>query len=113
MTAWDACPDGRRGASVQLVTNVPRDLQARMRRMLADPTAELLLGCGNGRAACAFADVGGRRRELEDEREGRAVTSIERDGRPLAAIVHDPARLDEPELVEHVATVVGLEVERE
>jgi signal transduction histidine kinase len=66
-----------------------------------------------GNVVRAYADVEGGRRELEGDLDGRAVTSIERDGCPLAAIVHDVARLDEPDLVEHVATVVGLEVERD
>jgi signal transduction histidine kinase len=90
---------------------VPRDLQARVRRLLDDPTAELLFWCGN--PVWAYSDVEGRRRELEDERPGRAVTPIERDGHRLAAIVHDAARRGERELVEQVATAVGLEVERD
>jgi PAS fold len=60
----------------------------------------------------AAPDIDGRRRELDDEGPGRAVTPIERDARPLAAIVHDAARQDNG-LVDHVATAVGLEVERD
>ena len=41
------------------------------------------------------------------------MTPIERDGRPLAAIVHDEALLDEPELLEQVAAAVALEIERD
>jgi signal transduction histidine kinase len=90
---------------------VPHDLQARVRRLLDDPTAELLLWCGN--PVWAYTDVDGRRRELDDEEPGRAVTRIDRDGTRLAAIVLDAARCDESELVAQVADAVGLEVERD
>jgi signal transduction histidine kinase len=39
------------------------------------------------------------------------VTFVERGGRSLAALVHDEALLDEPELLEEVAAAVGLEIE--
>jgi signal transduction histidine kinase len=90
---------------------VPHELQTRVRRLLDDPTAELLFWCGN--PVWAYTDVDGRRRELKDARPGRTVTPIERDGHPLAAIVHDSARADDGGLVEYVATTVGLEVERD
>ncbi len=41
----------------------------------------------------------------------RSVTTIERGGRPIAALVHDPALDDEPELVELIATGAGLPLE--
>jgi signal transduction histidine kinase len=88
----------------------PRDLQARVRRLLDDPCAELLVWCGS--PVWAYTDIGGRRREL-DEEPARAVTPIERDGRRLAAIVHGSADVTDAEHVAHVATTVGLEVERD
>src|SRR5262249_41238085 len=103
--------DRCRVASIQLGGDVPRDLQARVRRLLHDPGAELLFWCGT--PVWAYADVDGRRRELANQRDGFAITSIEHEGRPLAAIVHGRAQLDEPELVDDVATMVGLEVERD
>jgi signal transduction histidine kinase len=85
-------------------------VQERIRQLLHDPSAEVLYRCaGPGEA---YVDVEGRPRELQVE-AGRAVTPIVRDGRPLAAIVHDEALLDEPELLEQVAAAVGLEVERD
>jgi signal transduction histidine kinase len=89
---------------------VPHELQARVRRLLDDPTAELLFWCGN--PVWAHTDVDGRRRELEEARPGRNVTPIERDGQPLAAIVHDAA-CDDGGRVGEVAATVGLEVERD
>jgi signal transduction histidine kinase len=89
---------------------VPHELQARVRRLLDDPTAELLFWCGN--PVWAYTAVDGRRRELEEARPGRNVTPIERDGQRLAAIVHDAA-CDDGGRVGEVAATVGLEVERD
>jgi signal transduction histidine kinase/PAS domain-containing protein len=85
-------------------------VQERIRQLLHDPSAEVLYRCaGPGEE---YVDVEGRPRELLAE-QGRAITPIVRDRRPLAAIVHDEALLDEPELLEQVAAAVGLEVERD
>ena len=85
-------------------------VQQRMRELLRDPTAELLYVCDE--PTTRYVDVDGRPRELVVE-PGRAVTPIEREGRALAAIVHDEALLEEPELLEQVAAAVGLEIERD
>ena len=42
---------------------------------------------------------------------GRAVTVLEHDGKRLAALVHDPALLDDPELVEAVGAAASLALE--
>jgi PAS domain S-box-containing protein len=88
-----------------------RGTQARVRHLLHDPTAELLLWCGQ--PFLGYMDVERKPRDVRNVGAGRAVTPIERDGRRLAAIVHDEALLDEPELVEQVAAAVGLEIERD
>ena len=44
---------------------------------------------------------------------GRAVTEIERDGAPVAAIVHDPALLDDRELVRTAGAAAALALENE
>jgi signal transduction histidine kinase len=85
-------------------------VQERIRDLLRDPTAELLYACAE--PTRGYVDVDGRPREAVAE-PGRAVTLIEREGRPLAAIVHDEALCEEPELLEQVAAAVGLEVERD
>ena len=84
--------------------------QARVRELLRDPTAEVLYACED--PSSGYIDANGRPREAVAE-SGRAVTMIEREGRSLAAILHDEALLDEPELLEQVAATVGLEVERD
>jgi signal transduction histidine kinase len=92
-------------------SSVAPDLQSRVRRLLHDPTAELLVWCGN--PVWAYTDTQGRRRELDGERAVHAVTPIERDGRRLAAIVHGSTQVADAELVEQVATAIGLEVDRD
>jgi signal transduction histidine kinase len=81
-----------------------------VRQLLHDPSAEVLYARAG--PAGGYIDATGRPREAVAE-SGRAVTHIERRGRPLAAIVHDAALLDEPELLEQVSAAVGLEVERD
>ncbi|MFI5255484.1 MAG: adenylate/guanylate cyclase domain-containing protein, partial [Candidatus Limnocylindrales bacterium] len=44
---------------------------------------------------------------------GRAVTPLEHDGQPLAAIVHDIALLDEPDHVTAAAAALGMAVRRD
>jgi signal transduction histidine kinase len=85
-------------------------VQDRIRQLLHDPSAEVLYRCAGPEGDCVDAE--GRPREFAAG-PGRAVTPIERDGRPLAAIVHDEALLDEPELLEQVAAAVALEIERD
>jgi signal transduction histidine kinase/PAS domain-containing protein len=85
-------------------------VQERIRELLHDPTAELLYASGDPQGG--YIDVDGRPREAVAE-PGRAVTTIERGDRRLAAMLHDDALLDEPELLEQVAAAVALEVERD
>ncbi len=85
-------------------------VQERIRQLLHDPSAEVLYRCAGPDGDCVDAE--GRPRKFFAE-PGRATTPIERDGRPLAAIVHDEALLDEPELLEQVAAAVALEIERD
>ena len=45
--------------------------------------------------------------------DGRTATTIEREGAPLAVLVHDAALDDEPELLEAVSAATGLAVEND
>jgi PAS domain S-box-containing protein len=93
----------------ELEVGAPHEVQARLRDLLHDPTAELLLARLHD--VGGYEDVEGNRRDLGDVDAGCAVTPIEREGRPLAAIVHDEALLEEPELLEQVTAAVGLKLE--
>src|SRR4051794_23991304 len=56
-----------------------------------------------------YVDADGQRAELD----GRTVTEIEHDGGRVAAIIHDPALLDEPELVRAAGAAAGLALRTE
>ena len=60
-----------------------------------------------------FVDAAGHTVALPEPGAGRAVTEIERDGAPVAAIVHDPALLDDPELVRTAGAAAALALENE
>jgi signal transduction histidine kinase len=60
-----------------------------------------------------FVDEVGRRVELPDPATGRAWTSVEREGRRVAAIVHDAALDTTSELVEAAASASSLAIDNE
>ena len=60
-----------------------------------------------------YVDAQGRAVELPVPGDGRAVTEIERDGEPVAAIVHDPALDDDRELVRTAGSAAALALENE
>ena len=57
-----------------------------------------------------YVDDAGRPFELPETGSGRRVTLVGQEGQPLAALVHDPAVLDDPELVDSVASGAGIAV---
>ena len=83
-------------------SGTPRDALA---RALGDPT--LRVGYWLAETG-AYVDGAGEQVELPEPGSPRAVTSIERDGRPLAVLIHDQAVLDDPGLVEGVAAAARL-----
>ena len=60
-----------------------------------------------------YVDAGGRPVELPAPGAPRAVTEIEHDGRRVAAIVHDAALLEQPELVRAAGAAAGLALRNE
>jgi signal transduction histidine kinase len=63
--------------------------------------------------AQCYVDLEGRAVRLPDENPQRAVTLVQREGQPLAAMIHDPALADEHELVQAVAAAARLGLENE
>jgi signal transduction histidine kinase len=59
----------------------------------------------------SWADLDGRPVELPGRAGGRATTLIDRDGARLAALVHDPALEEEPELLASVGAAAGIALE--
>ncbi len=60
-----------------------------------------------------YVDADGHRVELAADCEGRTWTPVERDGAPLAAIIHDAALADEAQLLEAAGAAAGLALENE
>jgi signal transduction histidine kinase len=89
----------------------PGELQASLSRTLRDPSLELLYAReGQDR----WVNARGQPEPLPGPGAGhqaRTVTVVERDGRPLAALIHDPA-LDQG-LVRAAAAAAGMAIENE
>ena len=106
---WSRLP--RREASdlvVELRTGGAASLRERLARVLGDPTLDVAYRPDNGR----YIGADGRPLELP-EGPDRAVTLVTVQGEEVAALVHDPALLDEPALVESVRATAGLVLENE
>jgi len=97
---------------VELEGPLPSDgLRDVMARTIGDPSLELAYAIEGGER---WAGVDGRPVELPEPSEGRtgrAVTVVERDGVPLAALIHDPAL--EPDLVRAAAAAAGMAIANE
>jgi signal transduction histidine kinase len=104
-----------RGAVAELVvqlreTRGPGRLRDALARALNDPTLSLAYWLPErGR----YVDVDGRPVELPSDGDVRVATIIEREGRPVAALVHDATLHDEPALVEAVGAAASLALENE
>ena len=74
-------------------------------RALGDPTLEVGYWLPT---SSAYVDAGGNRVDLSSPGPGRRVTPIELDGQRVAALVHDPAVLDDRGLLDAVAAATRL-----
>jgi len=86
----------------------PQTLQDALARTLADPSLELYFWLPD---RGDFVDAAGAAASLPSTDAGRAVTMLEQDGEPLAAIAYDPSLLDEPELVDAAGAAARLALE--
>jgi signal transduction histidine kinase len=86
----------------------PGGLRDGLAEALTDPDLELAYPVGEGR----YADARGRPVDLAPA-DGRAATPLVRDGRPVAQILHRADLLDNPELIEEVASAARLALENE
>jgi hypothetical protein len=59
-------------------------------------------------SARALLQAEGRVLALPDAGSGRSVTVVERQGQPVAALVHDPAVMEDPGLLEAVTSAAQL-----
>lgn len=88
----------------------PDELEGRLRTVLGDPTLVVLHWSDS---AAAYLDRSGHATSLPAEGDGRAVTLLERHGRPMSALVHNRAVLEDPELARTVTAAVRLAIENE
>jgi PAS domain S-box-containing protein len=73
--------------------------QASLRRALDDPTLRLLV---RDEESGGYLDTAGRSVDVPEESAHEAVTRIAYEGRPIAAVIHDPALRNEPALLREV-----------
>ena len=86
------------------------DLREALARALGDPSLELAYWFPAERC---YVDGDGATVRLPDEDSGRSSTVVERDGQPIAALVHDPVLEHNAELVQSVCAAASLALENE
>ena len=91
-------------------TPTPARLRDALANALGDPSLQVAYWAP---AENRFVDAAGEAVELPDEGTDQAVTMLERDGVPAAAIIHDAILLEEPGLVASVASAMRLAVEND
>jgi signal transduction histidine kinase len=104
-----------RGAVADLVlelggTRAPGRLRDALARALHDPSLSLAYWLPERQG---YFDVEGRPVELPGDGGSRVATIVEREARPVAALVHDAALGDEQQLVDAVGAAAGLALENE
>jgi len=86
------------------------ELQAALAARLGDPTLEIAYHVPE---RSGYVDGAGRSTDLPVDRKGRAVTILEADGAPLAALVHDEFLRHDPEILEAVTAAARLAISNE
>jgi signal transduction histidine kinase len=86
------------------------ELRDAIARALGDPSLEVAYWLPEDER---FVDVGGHRVELPSPGSGRAVTTVERDGESVAALVHDPMLEEQHEHVQAVCSAAALALDNE
>jgi PAS domain S-box-containing protein len=104
----------RSGALAELIDELSRShepgrVRRALRQAVGDPTLELAYWLADLRV---YVDADGRPLDPAD-RPDRGVTIVERSGKRVAALIHDPALTDNAELLETVGGTAGLALENE
>jgi signal transduction histidine kinase len=86
----------------------PNELRDALARALGDPSLGLAYWLPQFQS---WSDVEGRPVDLPPAGGGRTATMVDRNGEHVAALVHDPALSDEPELLEAVSAAAGIAIE--
>jgi signal transduction histidine kinase len=96
------------GLVVELEGVTAVDLREALARALGDPSLELAYWVP---ANARYVDAGGQPVELPQPESARTATVVEREGEPIAALIHDPALAENDELVQSVCAAAALTLE--
>ena len=88
----------------------PKRLSEALSGALGDPTLQVVLWSPEHET---YVDANAVPIDLDSVDGGRAVTRLERDGRPMAAVLHDPALAEDPGLVAAIGAALRLAVDNE
>jgi PAS domain S-box-containing protein len=104
-----------RSAGVGAIFSVPEraspgEVQEGLRAALRDPTAEVAYWYEEGGQ---YVDVDGNRFDLPPDTRDRVVTRLDYADSPVAAIVHDAALREEPELLDAITSAARIALERD
>jgi signal transduction histidine kinase len=88
----------------------PTEVQEALREALRDPSAEVAYWYEEGDH---YVDVDGNNFELPQDTRHRIVTRLDYADSPVAAIVHDAALREEPELLEAITSAARIALERD
>lgn len=91
-------------------TVAPGQLRGALARALGDPSLELAYRLPD---RDTYVDPDGRRFDLPQDGSAQAVTFVEREGRRIAAVIHDASLSENPSLVEAACAAAGLALENE
>ncbi len=86
----------------------PRQLRDALARALRDPTLEIAFWLPEYET---YSDLEGRPVEVDPDAPGRTLTPIDREGRRIAVLLHDPALRDDPALLDGVAAAAAFTLE--
>ncbi len=96
---------------LELADPLPREhLRASLAHSLGDPTLEVAFWSPS---QAAYENEAGSPMDLPVDDPSRAVTVIQRGNEPLVALIHDPALLEDPGLVQSVGAALRMAVENE
>jgi signal transduction histidine kinase len=99
---------GVAGLVVELGGAKSVELREALGRALGDPSLELAYWVP---ASARYVDAGGSPVQLPQPGAERAATVVEREGEPIAALIHDTALADDNELVQSVCAAAALTLE--
>jgi signal transduction histidine kinase len=96
------------GLVVELEGATSVELREALGRALGDSSLELAYWVPT---SAGYVDAGGSPVQLPQPGDERAATVVEREGEPIAALIHDPALAENSELVQSVCAAAALTLE--